>query len=334
VHLSQTGSTLQVAEGAMGSEGTIDSTTGAFTLVIVVLDSFPQQCGVAFQGQVDPSGNTFTGSGGIGVTPADCHSISCACSGSIPAEFRGTRSPCGNGTVDPGEQCDDGNLGRDGDCCALGCTVRPDGSDCFDGFFCNGQETTCQNGVCQRGGAPCPLRCDEQTDTCFDGCPFTPQTCRTAGKSQLLVKDDGKNKLVWKWTQGAATTQAEFADPKSTTDYVLCLYNDTPSPQLDTIVIPADAIKWKTVDTTGFKYKDPSAAAAGITKVRLTGSTQNKSKVQVAGKGAALYVFPLPVTAPVTVQLFNATTGLCWGATFEGSQLLRNDAGQLKAKAP
>jgi hypothetical protein len=52
------------------------------------------------------------------------------------------------------------------------------------------------------------------------------------------------------------------------------------------------------------------------------------------GKGAGLPFIPLPVPAPVTVQLFNATTGLCWGATFQGSQVLKNDTGQLKAKAP
>jgi hypothetical protein len=99
--------------------------------------------------------------------------------------------------------------------------VRPDGSDCSDGLFCNGPETTCQSGVCQRGAPPCPYKCNEATDTCFAGCPFTPSTCRTAGKSQLLVKDDandGKDRLVWKWTQGAATTQTEFADPRSATD--------------------------------------------------------------------------------------------------------------------
>jgi len=335
VYLSQTASTLRWPADPTGlSTGTIDSATGAFTLALFMFGGgFPQQCGVTFQGQVDPSGNTFTGTGAIVITPPDCHSISCACSGGIPAAFRGSRSPCGNGTVDPGEQCDDGNLGRGGDCCALGCTVRPDGSDCSDGLFCNGPETTCQSGMCQRGAPPCPLKCNEATDTCFAGCPFSPSTCRTAGKSQLLVKDDGKNKLVWKWTQGAATTQTEFADPRSATDYALCIYGNIPGP-LDTIVIPADATKWRTASTTGFKYKDPSATADGTTKVQLAGSTQNKSKVQIMGKGAGLPFIPFPVPAPVTVQLFNATTGLCWGATFQGSQILRNDTGQLKAKAP
>jgi hypothetical protein len=174
--------------------------------------------------------------------------------------------------------------------------VRPDGSDCSDGFFCNGQETTCQSGVCQRGAPPCPLRCDEVDDTCLSGCPYTPGICRAADTSRLLVKNDandGKHKLVWKWTQGAATSQTEFADPTSATDYALCIYDDT-GRGLATIVIPADATKWRTVNTSGFKYKDPAATAAGITKVLLAGSTQDKSKVQVAGKGPALPYVPMP----------------------------------------
>ena len=52
--------------------------------------------------------------------------------------------------------------------------------------------------------------CDEGSDLCFSGdCPVNPVSCRTAGKNKLLIKnktDDSKDKLVWKWTKGAATT--------------------------------------------------------------------------------------------------------------------------------
>ena len=52
------------------------------------------------------------------------------------------------------------------------------------------------------------------------------------------------------------------------------------------------------------------------------------------GKGAGLPVLPLPLTAPVTVQLVNGDNALCWGASFGDSQFLKNDTGQLDAKAP
>jgi hypothetical protein len=55
--------------------------------------------------------------------------------------------------------------------------------------------------------------------------------------------------------------------------------------------------------------------------------------MRVRGKGAALPVLPLPVTAPLTVQLVNADNELCWGSSFSDSQLLENETGQLKARA-
>jgi hypothetical protein len=38
--------------------------------------------------------------------------------------------------------------------------------------------------------------------------------------------------------------------------------------------------------------------------------------------------------APVTVQLVNETTELCWEASYPASQLLKNETDQLKARSP
>jgi hypothetical protein len=64
----------------------------------------------------------------------------------------------------------------------------------------------------------------------------------------------------------------------------------------------------------------------------MKGSDQNKSKVQMKGKGAGLPDLPLPIAAPVTVQLVNGDNGICWGARYSGSELLKNETGRLKAK--
>jgi trimeric autotransporter adhesin len=108
---------------------------------------------------------------------------------------------CGNGVVNQGEQCDDGNL-VDGDCCsgacgfetgggscaddgnpctndqcdgAGGCAHPANTAPCSDGVFCNGLDT-CSGSTCsQHAGNPCPgpdgdgdcaESCDEAGDLC------------------------------------------------------------------------------------------------------------------------------------------------------------------------
>src|SRR5262249_45140554 len=57
---------------------------------------------------------------------------------------------CGNGTVDPGEQCDDGNIVA-GDCCSPSCQFESAGSACEDGNPCTANGTCDGAGVCQAG---------------------------------------------------------------------------------------------------------------------------------------------------------------------------------------
>jgi hypothetical protein len=360
---TQTGMTLQVMiSGApMNGSGTIDPMTGEFTVTIYFP---PPGCGGTFHGFLDPSGNTFVAPGGVAFTDPNCQGgiFTCGCMAMMAADLSGSRAPCGNGTVDGGEQCDDGNLGRNGDCCALGCIGvpagtacasdgnactsdvcdgagacahpnEPDGTGCSDGLFCNGQETTCLSGSCQTGTPPCPLLCDEPTDACVTGCPSTSQTCGAAQKSLFLAKNLGaaNDKLVWKWLKGVATTQTEFGDPTATTDYALCVYDG--SGLLSQTVVSAGT-NWSVLGTSGYTYKDPAASGPALDRVQLKGSDDNKSKVLVKNKGGTLPGLPPSVTAPLTVQLFNGTTGLCWGATFTSQQLLDNAAGHIKAKAP
>jgi hypothetical protein len=100
---------------------------------------------------------------------------------------------CGNGQLDSGEQCDDGN-NENGDCCSFTCQYEaagsacpddgnvctdnecdgagscignPNSDPCDDGLFCNGADT-CSGGSCsEHVGDPCAGEgCNEVTDTC------------------------------------------------------------------------------------------------------------------------------------------------------------------------
>ena len=255
------------------------------------------------------------------------------CTGSsadCPADAKSTAvCRAAAGACDVAETCD----GVSDDCPAD--VLQSDGTSCSDGAFCNGDEE-CQGGVCQSGTAPCALLCNEGTDQCETGCPAAPQTCRTAARSILLVKDkaaDDKDKLVWKWIKGESTSQSEFSDPRTTANYAFCVYAGTASALVGEAVVPPGSTDWQELSTKGYKYKYSTGSADGITKVLLKGSDQDRSKVLVKGKGTDLPDLTLPISPPVTVQLVNGDTGLCWGADFSAAQLLKNDSSLLKAKA-
>src|SRR6185369_14478737 len=125
-------------------------------------------------------------------------------------------------------------------------------------------------------------------------------------------------KLVWKWLKGAATTTAEFADPTSTAEYALCIYAGVSDTLVAQMHIPASSTKWKPLGTKGFKYLDPSSSADGAQKIVLKGGVAGKSKVIVKGRGTAL-PDPLdmgPLGTPVTAQLLNYQSGVCWEANY------------------
>lgn len=175
------------------------------------------------------------------------------------------------------------------------------------------------------------------TADAFSFCPTTPLMCRTAEKSILLVKkgsDPSEDKLIWKWTKGQATSQAEFGDPINTTDYRLCVYTGATPTLLSEVQVAADTSKWSQIAGKGYKYKDKGGTASGVTKIVLKGSGENKAKALLKGKGGGLpdpTLGSLPL--PVTAQLVNSGTSVCFGATYDTADVIKNDPDQFKAKA-
>jgi len=276
-----------------------------------------------------PNGTTCRASAGVCDMTDACNGSSKVC----PADAKSTAQCRGAaGVCDVAETCD----GVGDNCPADG--FVSDGTNCDDTNFCNGTQT-CTGGVCGGGTSPCGMgqSCDENSDLCFTGsCPANASVCRTAAKNKVLIKnkaDNGKDKLIWKWTKGAATTQVEFGDPTTTADYALCFYDGTGALLQQANVPPGT--DWAPLGTKGYKYKNQTGAEDGITKIILKGGDAGKSKALVKGKGVNLPDFDsnLPITnLPLVVQLRNNSSGICWAGSFATPK--KNQADQFSAKQP
>lgn len=94
---------------------------------------------------------------------APCHVVG------FPGTFDVT--VCGNGAVEPGEGCDDGDTVA-GDCCAGDCTLEPEGAPCDDGLFCTAD-------ACDGAGgcSAVPLDCTDGIDCTADLCDESRNLC-------------------------------------------------------------------------------------------------------------------------------------------------------------
>src|SRR5437016_1118140 len=105
-------------------------------------------------------------------------------------------SNCGNGTIDAGEDCDQGaSNGTAGSCCSASCRFVTSGTicraaanECDVAESCTGSSATCPGDTvkaagtaCTDDGNPCTLdRCDGSTDTCTHPAGNAGALCRAA----------------------------------------------------------------------------------------------------------------------------------------------------------
>ncbi len=225
--------------------------------------------------------------------------------------------------------------------------AKADGSGCTDGDVCTAGDA-CSAGVCVSGGSTCgngtlEAGCGEQCDdgntvsgddcsaTCqiekVGGCWLTARTgCRlptASGKAQLKLKnasDDAKDQLQWKWGKGAATALADFGDPLASTDYALCVYDG--ATLVASSLIPAGGTCsgkpcWKG-NAKGFQYKSKTLAPDGVAQLKLQAGAAEKAQVQLKAKGVLMEMPPFgeSTTGPVTVQLTQTSSAVCWQATY------------------
>ncbi len=162
-------------------------------------------------------------------------------------------------------------------------------------------------------------------------CPSTPATgCLSPGRSVLRIKEPSAQgrRVTWKWLRGT-TAIGDFGDPTTSADYALCLYDQTG--RLIDANVPAHPDKWRALNGK-YRYRDVATTADGVKKILLKESADDRAKVTILAKGAALPGTTLPLALPVTAQIVNSQTEVCWEATYTTAK--RNDNTGFKAKLP
>ena len=239
---------------------------------------------------------------------------------------------CSSPVAGNGTPCSDGNDCTIDDACANGA--------------CLGDPMTCGDGTIQPS---CNEECDDPggtdpncTNQCQLVCGPTPEPgCRQpvlGGKAFFKLNDkspDKRDKLLWKWIKGSATTLADFGTPQTDTRYTLCVWDASANPQpILFSVIPPDGQCgnkpcWQ-VKKKALKYRDKALDPDGILFTLLKFGADTKAKIIVKGKGEPLPLPALPLTPTVTVQLHN-DAGTCWEAAYSNPKV--NVTQQFKARA-
>jgi cysteine-rich repeat protein len=279
--------------------------------------------------------STFTGEPADGTWTLEVRDDEAADAGELQSFGLEICLTCGNGTLDPGEACDDGNE-NDGDCCASDCSAPAgEGAACDDPTRCL-VGGSCESGICQGGAETChpclacqpPFGCVPPPSTYCDS--FPPRSAKLD-----LVKhpsDPAKDSLSWSWSAGAPVALLDFGNPAEVTDLTLCVFDEdglvvsTTAPAAGTC---GRAPCWKATPK-GFSYSDREATPEGLRKLSLRPGAAGKARIRASARGAALGLPALGLEGEVQVRLQRSGGPACWQAEFPEPD--RNDAGRYKAR--
>lgn len=273
--------------------------------------------------------------------------------------LNGGQFTCQHDPLPQGSPCDsDGNsctfdvcmLGGTGIQCAhnplaFGTVCDDDANDCTLDMCGTGPSggMTCQHNPLAPGAScdddsPCTQydSCDG-SGTCVGNLPHLD--CRAAGGASLTIRNDAQNSrdaVDFKWGKGAAVELFELGDPRTTTDYTLCIFDGNGRLKLSANVpaggLCGDNDCWK-ANNKGYQYADKLRLADGIGKIRLGSGAAGKSQVQVRGQGRFLSLPTLPLAGGTTrVQVINDETGVCFDAQFASPK--SNTEKKFQAKTP
>ena len=117
------------------------------------------------------------------------------------------QSVCGNGILDPGEQCDDGAAnGTLGSCCSTDCQYQANGTPCTDRNPCTANDT-CSAGTCVSGPA---TDCDDNNPCTADSCDPAAGCQHSITCASNLLPGGGRAKTdcMQEWLSQAPSTDA------------------------------------------------------------------------------------------------------------------------------
>ena len=224
---------------------------------------------------------------------------------------------CGNGTIDLGEQCDDGP-DREGDCCSANCQLLP------------------ANSSCASDGEPCTADVCDGLGACTHGFPLSPGCQAPSPRGAALAINDSSldrsDKITWKWK--GLTGLGDFGNPGAASDLTLCVADAAGTLKLSA-TLPAGGMCagkncWRATKS-GHAYADADLTPNGIRSASLRANASGVGTIRIKGKGDHLALGGLPLSLPARVRLLRSDAPICWESTF--TTATRNDAAVFRAKA-
>jgi arylsulfatase A-like enzyme len=160
-------------------------------------------------------------------------------------------------------------------------------------------------------------------------CPSKPRLdCRRSDRSALFVKRValGEYRIIWRWARGSATSLADLADPTLTTEYGACAYAGLEQSLAFAAPLIPGTGHWAPLPGDGYFYRD-IVGDGPVRKLALRAGVQDSSRILLKAAGP-VFLPPDPVL-PITIQLINPDSGVCWESIFWRAQ--EQQAGKLRA---
>jgi len=237
---------------------------------------------------------------------------------------------CGDGIVDPGEECDDANTSN-GDGCDASCHVE----SCWTCAGVLGQQSACTparaGALCAQDATPCTEQCNG-----FGACVAVGEpsgcTAEAAGKAQLSFKnvDPAKATLKWKWV--GALDATTLGDPSTSDALSLCVF-DGNGFEFGATAPAGGTCGTKPCWVVGdgkIKYKNKDATPGGLTKLQAKSGAAGKGSLLLQGKGPNLVLPTAALALPVRAYMVTEAGPACLQATYSNAGT--NAPGEFKAK--